>query len=359
MADITEVYTTRADGTAGHYLGEYGHVAGLEYSDTMPGGAELLQCTLQADPGSRPQALDPGRRVLALRGTSVQWEGTLDEPAPGDGGFAVTAAGAGTWGGRYRANWTSSWDANVIVDGAISRGLRWIRGTVTGGYMAEQKDPGSISITEFMNLITSPGSKTWRVARTFAGLKVDLLTVPTAVTRLLVTTTPAVRTLAGYTNALYARYQATKDTNGKPATYALGSATLPDSIAKHDRTEDYWDLTPGGVITGSAANTLAASALAKYLATSYAGPFVVAPGQYLTTGGVPVDLGCEHSGEVARLILADGPYGGEVAPAPPVTFPVGKVNYRQADGMLEVTPMQSWRGDFANLLSILAPKAPA
>jgi hypothetical protein len=356
--DGTQIYTTRVDGTAPRYLSQLGHVDGLTYSDTMPGGAELLQATLQADPGTRPEALNPGRRVLAIRGTSIQWEGILEEPAPGDAGWAITASGAGTWGGRYRANWTSSWDASTIVDGAISRGLRWIRGTVTGGYMSEQKDPGSISITDFMNLITSPGSKTWRVRRTFAGLQADLLTVPTAVTRLLVTTIPAVRTLAGYKNALYARYQVTKDLNGKPATYALASATLPDSIAKHDRAEDYWDVTAGGVMTGAAASGLAASALAKYLATSYAGPFVVPPGQYLTTGGVPVDHGCEKSGEVVRLILADGPYGGEVLPAPPVTFPVGKVTYRAADGTLEVTPMQSWRGDFGNLLTILAPKAP-
>jgi hypothetical protein len=356
--DETQLYTTRVDGTAGRYLSTLGHVDGLTYSDTMPGGAELLQATVQASPDWRDEALNVGRRVLALRGASIQWEGIMEEPRAGDAGWVITAAGAGTWGNRYRANWTGTWDGPTVIDGAISRGLRWIRGTVTGGYLSEVKDSGSISVTEFMNLIASPKTQTWRVRRTFAGLQADLINYPTAVTRLLVTTVPAVRTVAAYVNALYTRYQVTKDLNGKAATYGLTSVTLPDSIAKHDRTEEYWDLTPAGVMTAGAAQANGASAISKYTAASYGGPFVVAPGQYLTTGGVPVDLGCEHAGEVVRLILADGPYGGEVAPAPPVTFPVGKITYRQADGTAEITPMQSWRGDFGNLLSILAPKAP-
>ena len=43
--------------------------------------------------------------------------------------------------------------------------------------------------------------------------------------------------------------------------------------------------------------------------------------------GVPVDLGCEHAGEVVQLVLADGPYGSEVSAFPPVTFPVGKFEF--------------------------------
>lgn len=354
----TMVATFRPDGTGGRYLNSIGHVAGLGWSDTMPGGAETLKCTVQAAPGHRDPALDPGRLVRAYRGASTVFDGILDEPVPGDDGWAVTAAGAGTWGGRYRAVWTA-WTAENVIDAAIGRGLGWVRGTVSGGYLAEQRDSGSLSVTEFLNLIASPGSKTWQVRRTAAGLTVSVFAIPTAVTRLLITTTPAARTLAGYVNHLYARYQKTADANGKAATYDLGSATNQANISRHGRLEEFWDLSSSGVLTGTAANAAAAAALAKYTAVSWAGPFQVAPGQYLTAGGAPVDLGCEHAGEVCRLILADGPYGGEVAAAPPVVFPVGKVDYSDADGTAQITPFQSWTADWSAVLAQLAPKAPA
>ena len=354
----TLLATYAPDGTGGRYLGRLGGITGPAYSDTMPGGNETLTATLQAPPASRPAELNPGRLIRGYRGASVVWEGILDEPVPGDDGWSITAAGAGTWGGRYRAAWTS-WTAENVIDGAISRGLRWVRGTVSGGYLAEQHDSASQSVTEFLNLITSPGSLTWRVRRTPAGQQVDVLAIPTAVTRLLITAVPAARTLAGYVNALTVRYQAGADTAGGAATYATATAAHTSSIARHGRLEQYWDLSPAGVISAGTAAGYAAAALAKYTAASWAGPFHVAPGQYLTAGGSPVDLGCEHAGEVVRLIMADGPYGGEVSPAPPVTFPVGKISYNDTDGTAQITPMQTWTADWAGMLAILAPKAPA
>ena len=74
--------------------------------------------------------------------------------------------------------------------------------------------------------------------------------------------------------------------------------------------------------------------------------------------GVPVDLGCEVAGEVVQLQLADGPYGGEVSPAPPVTFPVGRVEYDDGAQTLAVTPFQSVPNDLPSLLSALATTLP-
>jgi hypothetical protein len=181
------------------------------------------------------------------------------------------------------------------------------------------------------------------------------------VTRILVTNVAAVRTLAGYVNALNIRYQSTADNTktGAAAAYAMTTATQPLSITAHGRNEAYWDLSSAGLLTGSAALGLGNTALAKYTAASWATAFQVSPGQYLNAGGAPVDLACEKAGEVVRVILADGPYGGEYNPAPPVIFPVGQVAYNAVDGTLQVTPFQSWTDDFATLLTLLAPLAPA
>lgn len=360
LAPHASVWTQAVDGSDQRYLGQYGHVADLTWSNQLPGGDLAMGCTLQADPRSQPKALDPGRRVMVGVGASVQWEGIMLQAVPGDGGWTIAADGSGTWGTRYRADYgATAYTAENILDRAFSRGLRWSRGTVSGGLLTNPPDSASQSITDFMNLISRPQSQTWQVSRTASGLQVNLINIPTTVTRLLITNTPAVRTLAGYINALFARYEVSADTNNVKAAFLEATATQPASIAQHDRTEDYWDLTSSGVMNGTTALNLANGALAKYSAASYGGPFTVSPGQYLTTGGTPVDLATESAGEVVRLILTDGPYGGEFTAAPPITFAVGQVQYHDASETLDVTPFQSWRNDFTSLLGLLAPKAPA
>lgn len=289
-----------------------------------------------------------------LKGLSIQWEGALDKPVPSDAGWALTARGAGTWGTQYDAVWTS-WTAANILTAAIGRGLRWVQGSVGGGYLGQISDSGSLTVTDFLNQYTSPGSLTWRVHRTTAGLQVDVIPVPATVTRILVTNVAAVRTLAGYVNALNIRYQATADKGGAAATYGMTSVTQPASIAAHGRTENYWDLSSAGVMSAGTAQGYGNAALAKYTAASWAAAFQVSPGQYLNAGGAPVDLACEKAGEVVRVILADGPYGGEYNPAPPVIFPVGQIAYNAIGGTAQITPFQAWTDNFATLLTLIKP----
>lgn len=352
------IVSLKPDGVSSPYwLDNLGGIPDLAYSDTMPGGSELLTCTLQYPSNLRHEALDPGRRVQVYRGASIQWEGIMNEPTPADNGWQLQADGAGAWGNNYRATY-SSWNATDPLNGAISRGLDWLVGSTAGAYLGTAQPNGSMSITDFMNLLTTPQSNTWRLQRIWAGLQVNVMNIPSAVTRLLITTLPAARTLAGYVNVLVIRYQATADKGATPGTYATVTATLPDSIARHGRLESFWDLSDAGVLTSAAALALGNSALAKYQASSYLGPYTVSRGQYLTIGGVPVDLACEHAGEVVQLILADGPTGGEIYPGPHL-FQVGKVNYLAANDTLEVTPFQTWRHDISSIMTKLAPKAPA
>jgi hypothetical protein len=351
-----QVRTGDVNGANWHYLGELGTVTGLTYSDSLPGGNTSLACTLITDTSERNRMLDPGRRVQVMLGGSRIWRGTLDEPSPDADGWKITAQGNGVAGTNYRAEWTSYTFANVI-DNAIGRGLNWVRGSDAGGYTAEPSDSGSQTVTDFLNAYTSPGSKTWQVDR---NRNVSVFSIPTKVTRLLVATSPAVRTLAGYKTALCIRYQISADTEGgAAATYGTTWVTNDAQIAVHGRIEEYWDISDAGVMTATAAQNYGKAAMAKYDAASWGGPFQVNAGQYLTVGGAPVDLAAERAGEVVRLLLADGPYGGEVVPSPPITFPVGQVDYNDDDGTLTVTPFQSSSDDWAALLDSIAPKPPA
>lgn len=353
------VFTTRPDGSGLYYLQELGGVSGLTYSDTMPGGPDAATMTLQYDPSLRHEAFNIGRRVGVVKGGSEVWTGSLAEPSPGDSGWTLTCDGAGTWGTRFDAVYSTYTAADILTQ-AIGRGLDWIVGTVTGGYLGQPADSGSQTVDDFLTQYAKTVSQTWRLTRRQAGLQADLITVPTTPTRLLVCKAPVPRTIAGYYNTIFGRYQATADntTTNAAATYALRSAQNAASVAVHDVLETFWDLTSSGVLSAGAVDSLIASALAKYVAASYAGPFTVQRGEYLTMGGVPVDLGCEVSGEVAQLMMMDGPAGADLGPGP-VTFPVGKVEYTADSDQLAVTPYQAWTGSMADLLGILAPGAPA
>src|SRR5215468_8435788 len=90
------VATRAPDGSGWTPLGTLGNVAGLTYSDTMPGGPDSLTCVLQTSPSFRHPAFDPGRITEVYRGGSLIWHGKLGEPVPGDGGWQLSAKGAGT-----------------------------------------------------------------------------------------------------------------------------------------------------------------------------------------------------------------------------------------------------------------------
>jgi len=200
-------------------------------------------------------------------------------------------------------------------------------------------------------VITSGGAFTWHVGP-WNTLKVAA--IPQAVTRLLVATTPAAPTLNGYYDVLYAYYQATADSDSAQATYALASASNTQNIAQHGRLEASWDLSSVGLMTSADAATAAGDVLARYNAASFSQPFTVSQGQYLTTGGQAVDLSTERAGEVVRLVLVDGGYGGQVAPAVSITFPVGQVNYDDDQQAAQITPFQNVRNDLSSMLSALA-----
>jgi hypothetical protein len=352
--DATQLVTYKPGLTDPRWLGAVGAVVGLNYSDVMPGGNDTLSCTLQMQPGKDDASIAPGRILRACRGARWVWEGNLTTPAGDPQGWKLTAQGAGHYGDNFVAVDNDGFvNADTCIANAVGRGMRWIDPGVsdTGMFLSQPPNNASSMINDWLNLITSAGAYTWHVG---PWNTLEVFPIPTTVTRLLVATTPAARTLHGYINTLWELYDATGDSSSGPGEYQVAESQNAASVAVHGQMEAPWDLSSSGVMSGTDATSAGDAVLSRYIAASYATPFAVSYGQYLTTGGTPVDLGCERAGEVVRLLLADRGYGGQVTPGISVTFPVGKVEYDDDNQVAQITPFQSIRSDMASMLSALA-----
>jgi hypothetical protein len=329
------------------WLGELGPVNGLVWSWTVPGGYDQMSCTLVREPTFRTDAMDPGRIVEIVRGASVVWSGQLDEPQPSTSGWNITAHGAGTFGTQWDAIYSTWTNQNDAVNQAIARGLRWTNpGIPSSVWLGQQIDSGSQKISDLLNLFCSRGGLLWYVNQQNT---LQVVSIPTVPTRLLVVTSPVPRTLAGDTNVLYLRYQTSPDT-ATAATYSTTVVTNAASIAKHGRLEDYLDLSSVGQQTAAQAQAVGNNVLARYVAASYAGSFSATPGQLMNPGGQAVDLGCEQPGSVCQLLVTDASYGGEVSPIGKITFPIGSYSYDDTKLTATIAPFQNMNLSLSGLL---------
>lgn len=359
------------------WLGAVGHVTALQYSYSCPGGPDAMSCTLQVPPEYRTEAMNPGRVIQVMRGGGCVWEGILDEPVPSSTGWSIAAYGAGTAGTNFADIWTTWNNPDDHVNEAIARGLRWKNpgiGNPAGIYLSQQQNSGSESITDFMNLITTGGSLLWDVQEGQSSSlpagppQLRVYQYPTdssgnpngTPTRLLLCTTPVARTITADINTIVGYYQETPDIPATAVTPAI-AGTFTTTIVQnagaarqHGVLEYYLDLSSGGVFTEVQAQSICKNVLSRYVRANFAGPFTVGPGQYMNPGGAPVDLGCEHAGEIAQLIVTDGSYGGEVGPGP-ITFLVGEYAFDNDTDSATITPFAGVRTDMASLVSALYP----
>src|SRR6266702_838512 len=365
----SQVFTTAQDLGRRTYLGALGHVSGLTYSYACPGGCDQLACTVQISAREHPASLDEGRFAYVVRGGSVIWSGKLDEAQPSAAGWQVTAHGSGTFGADFAAVYSGTWDATLpsstpdnCVNGAIGRGLPWVNpgiGSPSGMWVGQPVDSGAQQITDLLNLICTKGGLTWYVSCTPAGHVLNVLPLPTAVTNLLVSSTPVSRTLGGDINTLFLRYQDRADSTSSPAEFSTTSVTEPGSITAHGPMEAFTDLSSAPVLNNSQAQAVGNLVLKRYQRASFAGPFTVGPGQLLTTGGSPVDLrtGMPQAPMVCRVLLTDYSYGGEITPAP-VTFLAGGYSFDDDSQTAQITPFQSLDTSCSGLLSAIVSTQP-
>lgn len=364
--DASQVVTWTPQMTNPRWLGALGHVNQLVYSFSCPGGPDQLTCNLMVEANFRTDAMNVGRIVQVYRGGIVIWEGILQEPVPTAQGWNIAAAGAGNYGANFVAYYTSTWPASEpdqSLNDAISRGLRWVnpgQDGVSGLWTGQEVDPGAQMITDLLNLVTTNGALTWYVTTTPYGNYLAVFALPTTPNRVIVASTPVARSLSAQVNTIYLRYQATADntTTGASATYATTSVSNAASIAQYGEIETYADLSDAGVMTAGAAQALGQNVLNRFMHASFAGPFVCGPGQLLTTGGSPIDLGMDQAGTVAKLILTDYGYGGEVGINTPVNFLIGAYSYDDDAQTATISPFNYLATDLSSLLNAVVSMLP-
>lgn len=344
-----------------NYLGTTGIVNALKYSFTFPGGADQMSCTLLIPAGFRPQVLTPGWSVQVTRGGHVVWTGKMLEPVPTAQGWQITAEGDGNRGTDFVAYFTSTWPAgepDQAVNNAISRGLPWTNpgiGQPPGIWLGQAQDPGSLTITDLLNLVCTRGGLAWYVNSQpggAAGADLSVFPLPTTVNRLLVITTPVARTLGGDINTIFLRYQTAAPAGTTSATYAVTSVSNQASVAAHGVTEAYIDLSSASVTTAAQAQAVGNFVLSVYQRASYAGPLTASYGQLLNAGGTPIDPGTDQAGTVIRPLLTDFGYGDEDTPQLPVTFITGAYEWDDFAQVATITPFQSLNTSLSGLLSM-------
>lgn len=398
------------------YLGQIGHVSGINYTYSIPGGPSQLTCTLAVEPNYRTDALNPGRIITAHRGSSCIWEGQLAEPQPAITGWTLTANGVGTYGTNfgawYQANLgptknSNGWTPDAPVDLAIARGMRWNNrgiGKPEGIYTGPLQNPGSLTITDFMNLLCTGGSLFWELVQpagasswppspwevTVYEMPTDqdgnpLVAGPSAQTQvnlliggkwkrvdlltsrgrrppdlMLVNTSPLARTITADYNTIILYYQVSPDktatsvTKAVAATYGTTFVDAPSSVAQHGRMEYYLDISNAGAMTAAAAQAIGLNVLSKYIRANFASSFSVMPGQLLNPGGVPVDLGLNWNGAVVTVQGVNAAQGGEVGLAP-LTFIIGQYAFDDDTETATVTPYQNALTDIQSVVSALYP----
>lgn len=395
------------------WLGTVGHVGELNYTYALPGGPDQLTCTLMIEPDYRTNATNPGRLITAHRGGSCIWEGILTEPQAASGGWTLTANGVGTFGTNFAAWYEntvgptktiSGWNPDAPLDFAIARGLRWANygvGTPAGIYLGPVQDPGSLTVTDFLNLLCTGGALTWELvqpagASSFppAPWTVKVYPIPTAISGnplvagpatqtppltgkfkrtdtlvasprippdlYLINTNPVSRTITSDYNTVVVYYEKTADvtaTTGvkaSSATFATTFATIPGSVAIHTRLEYFLDVSNAGAMTGAAAAAIGQNVLNKYIRANFATAFAVQPGQLVNVGGVPVDLGCNWNGSTVTVQVVNEAYGGEVGQAP-ITFLIGEYEFDDNTQTATITPYQNARTDISSVVAQLYP----
>jgi hypothetical protein len=346
------------------YLGTVGNVTALTYSYVCPGGCDKMTCTVMVPATYRTNLFNPGWRVRITRGGHTVWTGTLDEPESTTSGWNLTAVGDGDLGQNFEAYYTDSpWPTgqpDEVINRAIARGLPWVNpgiGQPSSMWFGQAPDPASQNVSDFLNLLCTRGSLTWYVNSQpggYLGSDLSVFSLPTVVNRLLVCTQPVPRTLGGYVNYLFIRYEASSanPTTSVAASYAYTTVENQQSINVHGELEDYLDLSNVGVMSASSAQAVGNSILNIYQAASFAGPFTAQFGQLLNTGGAPIDPGTDQAGTVVKLILTDYGYGGEVTPQYPVTFIVGAYSWDDFAQTATITPYQNLDQSMSSLLSM-------
>lgn len=363
---LSQPVSYERDGTDPRPLAQLAPISALSWTSALPGGDATLTATLALPAAQQPPALRPGRLLKVFRGAESVWDGTLAAPVRASGSWTLAANGIGTYGNSYVADWDGvNFGLQQIINRARGdpRRLLWeTPGDLNTGYgldLSQQFDSCSKSITDAINGFCSGAGKTWEITRRQHLLRIFPMPDLTRPTRLLIAPDPPGRTLAGYYDTLYLRHQVTADGGAAgAATYANVHIHVIPAINRFGSLEGYGDWSQAGIVDDTKAEGWARGVLSAYQSASYTTAFAVTPGQVLTLGGTPVDLGTERAGEVYKVLYADGGFAGEPAQTQQVTFLGGEYQWDDIAQAASISPYQIAAASLSGLLQSMQPAPP-
>lgn len=297
---------------AGEWLHSRGNVSGVSWSTRWgsgPCGPDVASCVFAVDPDHDTSNLRVGTSFEVHDGGIVGFGGVIDEVSRD---FPRTVKARG-WARRAEdfealsAGAPSSNPRTAATD-AVSRGLPW-----TNPDAFDNTSIGTIGdsvrrLDALLNEWADATGKRWGVdpyGRAFA------VTEPTAVSYYLDAAGLDIGVSdEGLFTHIVARYVATVDVDGNPASY--GTVTVSDSaaLALYGRRENSVDLTGLGAISGGTATTYATAQLALGLRPKWLQRATVTGGRLRSPGGLPAHLGSVKAGDVVRLFNIPSNLGG-------------------------------------------------
>lgn len=336
-------YLTLRDGTRRIYLEHLGKITGQTWS-TNPNGGETWACNFLQAPDYETSRVYAGMPLTVLAGTVPVWAGTLKEPQRGDP-WALSADGLPALAKGFTASPSASYATDTIIDGAISRGLRWTRTAASPTISGVTPPAGSQDLDTYLAAAAQLTSTVWNVD---AFGVFTMAAPPTAPSYLIWPgQDPGAYTVDEFANVLLASYLDSTTGNLTQIT-----ATNAASVATLGPVEKPADLTQLGYMPAATATAIVNDLLTKTSARfRLTDTFELTAGRITTMTGTPVDGRFVTAGQMAQLAGVRPMYGGESIVTDPIRFVIGETTWDDDNEVLTVRPQDAAANDFASLLT--------
>lgn len=345
------VVSSEADGSDRRHFDRWGTVGGLTFDHSYGGGCLSAQWTLDAPGYFSDQGAKAGRLVSIHDGPLRVWRGRLTEPERGTP-WTFHAEGLQAALADYTpvdstvSPVVSTTNPNTALTAAIARGLP-VSVPVLLPVVTQITDAPS-TVSELLNQVADLTGAKWMIDRDG---HVTMAAPPTVPDYLYLLIDTFGRTLDGYATDIWVKYVNSGSGNVEYINAGPVSGTRP-----FGRVEQEIDLTNDPPMTTVAATNLvnAARGLMVGEKLSFTNTLTCAPGQLLSTGGLPVRLSTVRAGQVIQLVGSATDAGiGEADYSAGVRVVIGQTSYDAVSDALQITPWNATRTDMLGALEDL------
>lgn len=342
-------YTAALDGTGRVPLDSLGTISGLTFANNTTGGDTDCQLSLDLPVSANPPGLTPGRLLIVHSGPQRVWSGLLADPTRGTP-WQVTGQSLASLAANYLAlsSGAATTNANLAVDGAISRGLPWTR---TQTLPTPSVTPSGDDVGALLDEVALVGGQQWQVDQ----YGYVSMTAVEATPSLLLTAVdvPGGRTLDAFVTAVWIKHCTSSTSTAATLTPAPNN---PTGAGPWGRKETVIDRTTDGVLTVANAQALGNAVLAAMRPSpQFTGAVQVHSGDLTTIGGQPVALATVRAGQRVAIIGAQpDPALGELLPTTRVETVIGEWRYSADTDTAQLTPLGAPKRDLQTILTAAA-----